>query len=186
MDTTSVYAWWFKHDGHRFYAITFKNNNLTLAYDLREKLWMQYTYNSGASENYFPIVSSTWSGIQNLVHGETDGKIYAIDSDNVTDAGNQITFDLVTPNYDGGTRRKKLLTMMDFIADQVPGSLLYARNSDDDYKSWSNFRTVDLSKKRPYLKDCGTFRRRAYHFRHTAATHMRLQAMELQLDLGTL
>jgi len=186
MDTTSVYAWWYKHDGHKFYVLTFKNNNITLAYDFRERMWCQFTYNSGANENYYPIVSSTWSGITNLAQGELDGNIYTIDSAYFTDNGNQITFDLVTPNFDGGNKRKKYLKMIDFIGDQIPGSLLYVRNSDDDYQTWSNFRTVDLSRKRPYLKNCGTFRKRAYELRHIANTRMRLKSMDLQIDQGTL
>lgn len=186
MDTSSVYAWWYKHDGHKFYVLTFKNNNLSLCFDFREHMWSQMTYNAGAAENYFPAVSSTWSGTSNLFQGETDGKLYTIDSTFVNDNGNQVTVDIVTPNFDGGNRRKKYVKMMDVIADQQPGSLLYVRHTEDDYQNWSNFRTVDLSRKRPYLKDCGTFRRRAYHLRHTADTRMRLQAVDLQIDVGTL
>jgi len=58
--------------------------------------------------------------------------------------------------------------------------------SDDDYQTWSNFREVDLSKNRPMLTNCGTFRRRAYHFRHQSNTPLRIQAVELMIDLGTL
>jgi hypothetical protein len=75
---------------------------------------------------------------------------------------------------------------MEFIADQVPGSILLVRSSDDDYQHWTDWRSVDLGSPEPYLTECGTFKRRAHNFRHQSNTAMRLQAVELQLDLGTL
>ncbi len=97
-----------------------------------------------------------------------------------------IISDIYTPNFDANVRRNKQLSAMEFIGDQTPGSILEVSNSDDDYQTWSNFRLVDLSYKRPRLINCGTFRRRAYNFRHRSNTPLRLQAVELQYDLGTL
>jgi hypothetical protein len=45
---------------------------------------------------------------------------------------------------------------------------------------------VDLGAKRPILNQCGTFYKRAWHFRHQAATRLRLTSVDLQLDIGTL
>jgi len=105
-----------------------------------------------------------------------------------TDNGAMITCDIYTPSFDGGVRRKKTLTKLEIIADQVAGSMLQIRNNDDDYnaKAWTNFRTVDLSSKNPYLLNCGTFYKRALNLRHQSHTKMRLQAAEMQVDLGTL
>jgi hypothetical protein len=99
-----------------------------------------------------------------------------------------ITVDLYTPNFDGGVRRKKQLNFMEFVGDQTPGSTLQVRVNDLDYKAdaWTGFRSVDLSVERAFLESCGSFRRRAVHIRHQCDTRMRLQAIELQLDLGTL
>ena len=105
-----------------------------------------------------------------------------------TDAGDVITVDIVTPNFDAGTNRRKQLTMMKFIADQVDGSVLQVRKNDNDYatNTWSNFREVDLSKQQPVLPNNGTFVRRAYQLRHQKQTFFRIEAIELQLDIGTL
>jgi len=75
---------------------------------------------------------------------------------------------------------------MEFVGDQEVGSVLHVRCSDDDYKTWSNFRSVKLSDKHPRLINCGTFVRRAYHLRHWSDTPLRLQAVDVQYDLGTL
>ena len=81
------------------------------------------------------------------LNGET-----ADEGDSVDD-GDIITVDIVTPNFDGGVRRRKQLNALTFIADQTVGSMLQVRKNDNDYEvgKWSNFRNVDLSKKKPML-----------------------------------
>jgi hypothetical protein len=185
-DFTITYSWTMQFDGHRFYVLTLKNSNLTLVYDLDEQRWHQWTDVNG---NYFPIVSATYSSdFKRILQHESDGKLYECDASFVTDAGSIITADIYTPNFDGGTRRRKQMKFMEFIGDQVTGSELSIRKNDADYEpsGWSNFRVVDLSKQRPFLTDCGTFVRRAHNLRHQSNTKMRLQAVEMQLDLGTL
>ncbi len=185
-DFTLVHSWSLNDVGHRTYIVTIVNSNLTLAYDLDERMWWQLTDMNG---NYFPIVGMTYNATyQHLAQHETDGWVYLMDQSYVTDDGETITCDIYPPNFDGGVRRKKMLTRLEVIADQVAGSLLQIRNNDNDYDpaSWTNFKTIDLAMRNPYLMNEGTFYRRAYHFRHQSHTRMRLMAIELQLDLGTL
>lgn len=184
-DLTSVASFGIKYEGHKFYGITLKNDNLTLVYDLVDKMWAQWTDSSG---NYFPIVSSTFnSTFGRVLQHETNGKLYLFDYSYYNDDGSVITFDLYTPNFDGGTRRVKNLNMLEFVGDKVDGSKLLVRNNDLDYSagSWTNFREVDMSQNRPQLDRNGSFIRRAYHIRHQSNTPLRLQAVEMQVDLGT-
>ena len=183
-DFTTVYSWTGRVAGHSFYCVTLVNSNLSLVYDLTSKAWYQWT---DANGNYLPFVSSTFSSTQQLLlQHATNGAMYWMDITFPTDNGSTIVMDIYTPNYDGGVRTRKYVNSMDFIADQTNGSKLKVRHSDDDYQSWTNFREVDLSKKRPRLTDCGTFRRRAWHLRHDSNTALRMQAVELNIDLGTL
>ena len=165
---------------------TAKEANITLAYDVVDHMWAQWTDVDG---NYFPMVAATYTtGLGTLLQHETNGKIYSVDANYFTDAGDAITVDIYTPNFDGGVRRRKQMKMMEFIGDQTPGSVLQVRTNDADYDAaqWTNFRNVDMSVKKPILTDCGTFMRRAHHIRHACNTRMRLQAIELQIDLGVL
>ena len=149
-------------------------------------MWAQWTDVNG---NYFPIVATaTDSALIHYFQHESNGRIYTAAPTEYTDAGDIITCDLVTPNFDGGTNRIKQLNVMKFIADQTPGSILQVRKNDNDYdpSKWSNFRLVDLSKKQPMLTNCGSFIRRAYNYRHQSQTALRIRATELQMDLGTL
>jgi hypothetical protein len=185
-DFSTVFSFAFNYEGHRFYGITLKASNLTLVYDAAESLWAQWTDTSG---NYFPIVSVTKAADNGrILQHETNGKLYLLDAWYTTDDGELITVDLYTPNFDGGVRRRKHLKMMEFIGDQTAGSVLQVRVNDFDYAptKWSNFRRVELSQRKPTLTDCGTFMRRVHHLRHRENTRLRLQAIELQMDVGTL
>ena len=186
LDFTNVFSWQFKDEGHKFYIVTIKNSNLTLAYDLTEKMWHQWTDTNG---NYFPVVASTYdSTLRHIWQHESNGKLYYGDRGYTNDDGSVIQCDIYTPSFDGGTRRRKQMNALDFIADKQAGSTLMVRVNDYDYDpaKWSNFRQVDLSENNPRLTGCGSFKRRAHNLRHRSNTQMRLQAIELQLDIGTL
>jgi hypothetical protein len=185
-DFSSIASLGIKYEGHRFYVLTLKNDNITLVYDLADKMWSQWT---GPDGNYFPYVSSTFHpGTGRIIQHESNGKLYRVDAEYFSDNGETITVDLYAPNFDGGVRRRKQLNMMEFVGDQTAGSVLQVRVNDSDYDpiKWSSFRNVDMSVKKPVLVNCGTFMRRAVHIRHQMNTRMRLQAVELQIDLGTL
>jgi hypothetical protein len=180
----TVFSWQLKLNGHSFYVVTLKDENLTLAYDIDEDLWHQWTDTNG---NYMPIVASTYDSARRIIlQHETNGKLYYCSSSYYTDDSDTITVDIYTPNFDAGTRRNKTLTRLSYVGDQVEGSVLYFFCSDNDYKSWSNPRKLELSTLNPYLINCGTFNRRAYHLQHKSPTVFRIQALEAQYDLGTL
>lgn len=182
----TVYSWTHKDEGHKFYVITLVDINLTLAYDIGQQLWSQWTDSNG---NYLPIVDSCADGtLEHLVQHASNGYLYKIDTEYFNDNGAIITADIVTPNYDGGIDRRKMCNRLRIDADQTPGSILLERHNDNDYNptTWTNFRRIDLSYERPALSDMGTFVRRAHNFRHQSNTRMRIKAIDLQIDIGTL
>lgn len=183
---SQVYSWVLKRGGHSFYGITLLTSNTTLVYNITENLWDQYT---DVNENFWPISSMSFDGSYNhIAQHVSAGNLYQVDSDFVypNDDGVVVPVDIYTPNETFGQDRRKMLSMMRFNADQYNGSVLQVRVSDDDYQSWSNFRTVDLSRKRPILTNCGTFYRRAWNFRHASNTPLRIRSVDLQMELGTL
>jgi hypothetical protein len=188
----NVRSWVLKHAGHRFFGLNLITNNLTLIYDLDQKAWYFWT---DQNRNWWPIVGLAFVPPSNGVEGihlaqhASNGNVYPLDGDYnfPTDYGHIFPVDIYTPNFDGGTARRKFMNMMYFNTDLVRGSVLQARFSDDDYSSWSNFRNIDLSKNKPRMAQNGTFHfRRAYHFRHAAAVPLRIRSIDLQVDLGTL
>ena len=184
-DFTAVSSFVVKIEGHKFYVLTLSASNLTVVYDAATGMWGQWADTSG---NYLPIVASASlaNGTQTVLQHATNGKLYYADSQYLNDDGVLFSTDIYTPNFDAGVDRRKTMNLMRFLADQVVGSHLDVRCSDDDYRTWSNFRRVDLSTRRPFLTNCGTFYRRAWHMRHRANTRFRIAAVDYQLDIGSL
>jgi len=184
------FSWVFKLGGHRFYGLSYtgytqSSANLTLVYDIDQKLWYQWTDQNG---NFWPVIGTAFnSSGQHVLQNYEGGTICLLDGSYIynTDNGNAVPVEIYTPNADFGTRRRKVLHRMYFNADQVQAQLLVS-HSDDDYKHWSVARTCNLNKRTPYIDSEGTFTRRAYHFKKQAATPFRLRSVDLQLDFGTI
>jgi len=180
------YSTAYQHAGHRWYILTNLTSNTTMVYDIGEKLWMLWT---DYLNNYYPVIGRCAAPDGSEWHqmGAT-GNVYQLEADYIcpNDYGNIVQVDIYTPNADLGVDRSKCLSQMRFNADQVKGSQLMIRSSDDDYMTWNSFRTVNFGIERPILSDEGSFYRRAYNFRHYASTPMRIRSVDLQVDIGTL
>lgn len=165
--------------GHRFYTLWGFSNELSLWYDIDQGVWSEM-YGVLAIFNSVEV-----SGF--MFYQYYNGAVYQLTTTKYYDFTDQaIETQIYTPNIDFGLDREKFLSGLYFAGDQVTGSLIQVRYSDDDYQTWSQFRQVDLSQKRPALWDEGSFYRRAYHLYHVANTPMRLRALGLQLDVGVL
>ncbi len=169
--------------GHRLYLLqitTTSSGGVTLVFDLDLRSWsswnlpytfIQFGINAGAyteicANNGFAFKFDQSVGVDNLT--------------------SQYSWLLTTPPFDGGSRYYKYCPRMDILTDNTPAKNLDVRWSDDDQKTWSNWRTVNLASSRPTLVDCGSFRRRTFQFRHNGPQALRLQAVDLEVEEGTL
>ena len=73
--------------------------------------------------------------------------------------------------------------VLEIIGDKVP-AVLQVRHTGDDYNTWSSYRAVDLNQSRPQLYLCGQDRRRAWEFLCTDAVPLRIDAAEVDFDIG--
>lgn len=185
----------FKLAGHKFYGVTNIQSNVTLVYDITQKLWYEWL---DANGNYFPVMSVQVSTIFQVlptpapaslvVQLRTTGQSCIMTPDYITPNDNGVVFtvEIVTPNFDAGTDRRKCMNMMWVNADQTKGSELSVEYSDDDYQNWSKPRYFDLGIRKPMLPSWGTFNKRAHRYRHASNTPLRLRSVGYQLDVGTL
>jgi hypothetical protein len=175
----------FSISGHTFYLITCRAAGVTLVYDITAQFW---SYWSALGETYFPFAAAQPASDGVLLQHESNGKIYKLDPTLATDDGAYFNMDIYPPEFDGGTRNGKYLSKLYVTADQEPGSILKLRVSDDNQlgNSWTNFRELDLSTRRPWLDNCGTFVKRQFHFRHSSPTPCRLSAVELVILPGVI
>lgn len=181
LDYTVVYAWSAKVAGHRYYVVTIKNANLTLAFDLSSGLWYIWTDPNG---NYIPIVSATYNSLaQPVLQHESNGKLYTLDAQTYQDDGVNFTFSLFTPNFDGGLRSKKTCAMVDVIADEINTNLNISW-SDDDYQTFTTPQSVNLLQERVTIQDGSSYRKRAYNVTNTDSTFLRIKALQPMSSVG--
>ena len=64
------------------------------------------------------------------------------------------------------------------------GNILNVRWSDDDYQTWSNTKAIELSDDFPNWSRLGSFRRRAFNFKHALDFPLRLESLEVSFYEG--
>jgi hypothetical protein len=183
-DMSALYSWQLKLNGHTFYILTIINSNVTIVYDILSGLW---SYWSDINGNYIPVCASTYDSVgHKVIQHATNGSLYYIDSSYGDDNGISIDVEIITPAFDGGTRRWKHLGMMEIVGDKQVGNWFTVQVSDDDYNTWSQPRQVSMGMERMLLPNCGRFRRRAWKIIYGNFGPFRISSVELQFDIGTL
>lgn len=118
-----------------------------------------------------------------FVQDPSNGNVYVVTYNTGSDYGNPVDFNVVTQKWDGGVMREKQITRCALVADMT-SSLMQIRHTENDYQSWSLYRNVNMQSQWPFLSNMGTAHRTAYQIRHTAFTPQRVEAIELDFEVG--
>lgn len=114
-----------------------------------------------------------------------NGRLYSFGSALYQDNGNAYTMTVQTDNMDTGTDRRKFWTRLRVVGDrQAATSNLGVAYSDDDFANYSTAQNIDLSTVNNSLSRLGSSRRRSWKLTHAANTPCRLEAMELDYEVG--
>lgn len=185
--SNNVYASGIKTSGHTLYLLTLANQGLTLAYDISTQEWSIWTSldDSGnevafRGRNYFGTDTRDYFQ-DNLATGNIYDMQMGVYQDNLQNIPCRVR----TANLDWKNLKRKFFAAMFLIADTQPSSLL-VRYTDDDYQTYSSFRTIDLSTQKKQLIRLGSSRRRAWEFYHAANTDLRLYGFQLEMTTGAL
>lgn len=144
---------------------------------------------TGFTETAFAPVASAQVLNLDYLQDPTNGAIY---SQNFTTYGDApgaagtvpINVRIVTNRFDAETSEWKHCRRISLIGDLVSSNAVLAY-TDNDYQSYSSFRTMPLNQgQRATLTPAGRFRRRAFQLRHTAYTPFRAMALELEIIKG--
>lgn len=171
-DTDNVYGYSVRVDGHFFYILNLPTINKTLVYDIDLNLWHEWSYDNSA----FPYNFKTTKDLKVLLLHKDNGRIYELTPTQYTDAGVNIDVSAITSKIDFGSDKRKFYHKIEVVGDLVP-STLDVSWTDDDYQTWSNVKTLDLSE-RPYFMRGGVSRRRAFKLNHSDNTPLRLEFLE--------
>jgi hypothetical protein len=197
-----------KINGHTFYILTLMDINVTIVYDVNEKVWTQWTsYSLGVTANNgaHPAIGSTsiyaeqifrasyFQGLDFQILSQGiytmldlyQGIIYQLNPEVYNDLAAPIYYRSVTDIADSGTTKRKFYQRVEIVGDKAPATM-FIRHSDDDYQNWSPYRSVDLNASRSQIYQTGAARRRAWEFLCTDNQPLRLDAAEIDFSVGEL
>lgn len=194
--------------GHFFYVICLTSR--TLVYDIEEKKWHEWTSTqllnvtesqiNGTVINKFEINGSAvgntlynttawaWKFASDIGDGEvyflhtTNGDIVKSDPTSYKDAGQIIRCEIQTPSIDFGSYKRKFIHRLTVVGD-LATSYLFLRWSDDDYRTWSDAKPLDMNK-RPVMHRLGVTRRRAFNIYYTDDYPLRIEGFDLIVEEG--
>lgn len=172
--------------GHLFYVINLTGLGRTLVYDMDEKLWHEWSSNDSGNHTVFgcDFLCDSHIGAAYVLHN-LNGCVYKIDPSKYTDDGTSILVDVTTNKYDMDTYKRKFMHNIRPIGDRYTvGNILNVRWSDDDYQTWSNTKAIELSDDFPNWSRLGSFRRRAFNFKHALDFPLRLESLEVSFYEG--
>jgi hypothetical protein len=181
---TNVSAFAIGISGHDFYVLTLPASNVTLVYDLLTGEWSEWSSLVNGVEQYFELDNFVAIGATSYLQNAATGYLVTMTGTVNTDEGIAIPFRIVTPRWEGETNNTKFFQSLEILADRVVGTL-NVRHSDDDYATWSQYRSVDLSVSRPIIRQLGSARRRAFEFYDQEDKPLRILAADVLVREGT-
>jgi len=185
------YSWQVRLGGHTFYALqvyALDTTTLlhTVVYDITAGVWQFWKENGAAFDVQYSIANlyDRVNYLQGAEGSVTRGLGPEIYTDTLVGGGTAaIEVDAITPIFDAGSNLGKVLSKLRIVADQNSGGSLQIRWSDNDYKDWTNWITVNLQDDVPFLTNLGKFTKRAFQYRHVSPAPFRMSAFEVDLLL---
>lgn len=172
--------------GHTFYALD-TGNDRTWVIDLDTGLTTRWAFQQLAN---FPFahaaVVQSSSQIQtyfSLV--SVPGIIYKFDSAAYTDGTVNFTCIITTENDDFDTLNRKQMGRLGISCDRpVSDTSISISWSDNDYKTWTTPREVNLNADTPFIYRLGIFRNRVFKFSYTDTFPLRITDVEVLINKG--
>jgi len=183
VNVTDSWGYITRQKGHPFYVLNLPFQGRTLVFDLVTKYWHEWEWDDGTLDTMFPMVDTTEHMDYGVYLHQANGKLYRASATNYKD-DNLMALLIQTSRFDGDSAKVKFLDRIEVLGDwQDSTANMSIYWSDDDYKTWTTARTVDLSK-RAYLYRCGSFRQRAWRMYFDANLPFRVSAIELEVRGG--
>lgn len=171
--------------GHDFYVLN--TGTLTYMMDLETKLWVRLAYQGTTS---FPIkyafqIFFAGYGNTSLVIQTGVTSVSYFRNDVFLDNSVEFSPTIVTAVQMFDTYRTKFGARLSIVADRPTNtSYITVSWSDDDYQTFSTGRQIPLNQLYPSLNALGSFRRRAFKLVHTGNAKMRLNKLEIDINMG--
>lgn len=170
--------------GHDFYVMNV--SALTYAYDLKEKQWTRWAYKQFGN---FPLDQSisvkSNTTYTSAVHFNSDVVMLKFSPTAYQDNGVSFTSRIVTERQSFETYNQKSMSRFIVRGDRpTTDAFLLVSWSDDDYQTFTPARALNLNQDIPCLWRLGQFRRRAFKLEFSENAPLRLEGMDVELNLG--
>lgn len=175
-DVTSVSAWGGKYAGKPMYVLNLITEGITLAYDFSSKVWTQWM--TGESGHFQYGYYATDGRREFLMH-ETTGEVCEITPDIYIDDETPIKTVIRSKRFDGGADDIKTMSRLSVVGDEDDTNVSISW-SNDDYKTWSAAKTINIGKRPAEIRRLGSFVSRSITLEHSDNSPLRL----LSLDIG--
>ena len=159
VDVTDARAWTYQVEGHEFYVITFPNADITWVYDLATQQWHKWLYWDSPTATYHRHRANCGIAFanKNLVGDWENGKIYSLDFDQYTDAGNPIRRLRRAPHITTDLQRQyfeefqiQFQPGVGLTTGQGDNPQAMMRWSNDGGSTWSNEHWVSIGRQGNY------------------------------------
>lgn len=185
-----AFAFTVRTNGRKFYVLS--TTTRTFVYDLESKCWHEWTTGNSTTPFFGKYSCDHPDGYPRVQH-PTNGSILALHDTTAheyTASGTYTTMyvELVTDKMDFGSNNRKTcgrISVLGYIPDGGSNLPMHIAWSDDDYRSWTSARDVNLAADLPALTQLGTFRRRAWKFAYQQPYPLRLDGFEVDINIGT-
>jgi hypothetical protein len=158
-DVTDARAWAFQIEGHEFYVINFPSIDLTWVYDLATQQWFKWLWWDAPNAVYKRHRGQCAMAFanKNLVGDYENGKIYSLDFDTYTDAGNPIRRLRRAPHITSDLQRQyfeefqiQFQPGVGLTTGQGDNPQAMLRWSNDGGSTWSNEHWVGIGRQGNY------------------------------------
>ena len=186
-DIGTINAYCTRIDGHKFYVLRIPTQLQTWVYDFDTKLWTEWNSTVAGVDATFIGKFAADSPFGYPFMMGANGEIFLMSEQTYQDNGQLIKTQITTLKLDFDNMNRKDMSRLSLFGDwPLSGSsTLSVEWSDDDYRTWSSPRTIQLSTYLPVTRRLGKFRRRAFRLTHTDNTPLRLEGMEVDINNGS-
>jgi hypothetical protein len=172
--------------GKSLVVISSINDLRTYVYAVEDDMWHEW---NGAAQlwQHMHGIGTGIKYVYAVTEQNTTGKVYIINptSFSFQDDGMNYTMLLQTNRFDVGNQKLKIARKIRLIGDvQDSTANVAVAWSDDDYRTTSIGRNIDMGVADSYLNGCGSFRRRSFSLSYTGSQPMRLEDIEIDYVQG--
>lgn len=173
LDLSAAYAFAFQFEGHSWYVLQVPGLDTSLVYDVLTGLWHEWAELVDGDYERHRADVHVFHGADHVV-GDADGKLYKLDTEASSNAGDALCRSRVLPNITSPDGRILRFPELECICEKATGGTMLLRWSNDNGATWGIWYQISLGatgdyKARVRKMALGSSRNRVFELRVTDA-----------------